>query len=81
MLKRSKISVFSLSIHPFIFFERKISLRLVICLFLVLLCFDITSQAEERYMSSDGRFEYILQEDGTAIISAEIYRILMFLER
>lgn len=68
MMKRSNISDSSLPIHPSTFFDRKKSWMLVVLLFLILLSFNVTSQAEERCLSPDGRFEYILQEDGTAII-------------
>ena len=44
------------------------SLLPVILLFLIFLSLTAASRAEERCLSPDGRFEYIVQEDGTAVI-------------
>ena len=68
MKKRSKTSDINPSLHSYAFFGRKMSLLVVISLFLILLGFYVTAQAEERCLSPDGRFEYILQEGGTAVI-------------
>lgn len=67
-MKLSNIYDSSLPIQPSTFFNRKMSWLLVIFLFLILLSLNVTSQAEERCLSPDGRFEYYVQEDGTAVI-------------
>lgn len=67
-MKLSKVLDPSPSLHTYAFFGRKKSFLVIIFLFLILLGFSVTSQAEERCLSSDGRFEYIIQEGGTAII-------------
>lgn len=67
-MKCSKISDTSPSLHSYASLGRKMSLLVVISLFLILLGFSITAQAADRLLSPDGRFEYILQEDDTAVI-------------
>lgn len=57
------------SVRPSVFRGRMPRLLLMCLLLSVLLGMAAASAAEERRLSPDGRFEYILQEDGTAVIA------------